>query len=804
MVEVLNLNQAENKKTLQTSFESTVLWAVSDWKLTPEESFLLVESFNADIASCKASFEKWKDSLISNSIRELHRLAVDWWFKELVTAIETRCWDNISSKTENKETSQSELFDYFQINHSSWNKLLESFKEYWFNFDLKNFLLSYKNFFENNLKWLDESLLSNISKAIWIKIFGILKIIENRVSFVENQIKKWNYSESDEKQEILNQRWIINSQIQQSLSFINDRVLPSAVLLLKYNKNPSSIIDPDKWFSPTWEEKYNLRHQIQEIRNLFDTIEVNWKWDIDWEYFTKALFDNNRSYDNRLWEANDLNLELPSILNEQDKEIESNAQMYFMWAIWSQIAIEMWPAALMSILPWIWTSIWATIWSIAWWTIDAWDMFSDSEVLLDLVQKAWFVDKNYRMDKTYIDNILAWIWLLPWMTALVKWKKIATFLSKLSPEKQWMFSNIFEKVFKFITESIYWENKVSWKWKIINNSPTNDNIKPSSNLPANEKLPELQSKWKDWIYLSKFSDRVPEHLKKEWDVLAWVNLDWSVSYNKSLLEEKIWLKLSQEWDNVLFDWLSIKDYIRASPEKWGKLMSYLKMLKWHEMTHNLLQTKKITRIAVPMPDWTTKIFTQEYICRIVDGSMEISLEEKLALEETLKLEFWPDFKLDSDYIRNRATREIADWRDVSREVEAARSTQNTLNISENDNSLIDLTILSWKNIDWVAMQIEEFWKKVKLDVFLYLNNWNNKAVAQLRLEEIQAISRYIDSRIPKWLTKNERTQFILYFQSMEEKLKRYIDFSTDARLINLFDNFLSKIEEKHKLIQNIF
>lgn len=825
MVEVLNLNQAENKKTLQTSFESTVLWAVSDWKLTPEESFLLVERFKEEKARLWEKYTELKNVLKKETMMSLYKLSNEAWYQELVWLVEelyTWKWEkeyksvDFSRLSKLKESWTPEDLLWFLLEtfpeETTWllnidkriSKIIEWKPELaWkFQWDITQYRKMVLEILFNSIRWnlwwniwwlnitsYDKDGNSVINAKEWKEFFWDLdKALSSIIqlwSIDWYDLQVWQYKDKGMK-------WgTIDKYVASKLDFSDTmNWAVTSFLENEFNVTPDEIeTKKEEHFSITNWESYRdlgvvLLTEIPEwIEEIFKFLADIPAWLVLlWRYLNNRVLLNTGTIQEQIWAEIEI--------NEMLKENTALWLVDLLWEKWIEMIKKLWEM-LTSWKIWDIANIIFTIaWVIAWWALAV-------RTWINIARKV-AVWKARRMWLEW--RIMDWWW---------------SDYRRILRESEWKAARV-EDMANAVDSALttWWVGVLVWHTNIfindwLNYSKTlnpisNDNIKPSSNLPANENLQELQSKWKDWIYLSKFSDRVPESLKHEWDVLAWVNLDWSVSYNKSLLEEKIWVKISQEWNNVLFDWLDYIAFIRSNTEKWEKLMSYLKMLKWHEMTHNLLQTKKITRIAVPMPDWTTKIFTQEYICRVVDWSMDISVEEKLALEEALKLEFWPDFKLDSDYIRNRATREIADWRDVSREVEAARSTQNTLNISENDNSLIDLTILSWKNIDWVAMQIEEFWKKVKLDVFLYLNNWNNKAVAQLRLEEIQAISRYIDSRIPKWLTKNERTQFILYFQSMEEKLKRYIDFSTDARLINLFDNFLSKIEEKHKLIQNIF
>lgn len=102
----------------------------------------------------------------------------------------------------------------------------------------------------------------------------------------------------------------------------------------------------------------------------------------------------------------------------------------FMWAIAAHIAIEVWPAVIWSVIPWPGTAIWAVVWAWLWAGVDVVDVFSDREILMVMLQKVWAVPEEYRMDKTWIDNLLAWIWLLPFATSAIKWLKLLELMKK--------------------------------------------------------------------------------------------------------------------------------------------------------------------------------------------------------------------------------------------------------------------------------------------------------------------------------------------------------------------------------------
>jgi hypothetical protein len=80
---------------------------------------------------------------------------------------------------------------------------------------------------------------------------------------------------------------------------------------------------------------------------------------------------------------------------------------------------------------------------IVWAEIDLYDVFNTEETLLQIVQAAWLVDKNYKVKKTIVDNVLAALWLIPWGTQLIKWTKLAKYLENIDSKtclnsKKWV------------------------------------------------------------------------------------------------------------------------------------------------------------------------------------------------------------------------------------------------------------------------------------------------------------------------------------------------------------------------------
>lgn len=498
MSETLALKHANDKLySRNISLEQLVTDAIDDWKINVEEASKLQRKFIYEKECLKEGTENCKIELKRETAQKLLNLAVEWWFTQLAKITQERfTW---------LETPKENIYTFFWIPKSGIESIEKRCSEYWINFDIAWFLNWYKEYFDKNLKWFDESIIWKIKEVIRIKLFKINEIIDERAKFVDEQIKKWNYKPADRKKEINNQRWIINWMLQENFSTLNNTVLPWAALLQKSNN--WTIVNPYAWWylDTIWLKVY-------EMKNMFwSKVNENWEFDsmFHMNYNPNRVLDLSNEMQKNIWETNNIGIkEVPSILNEEDKKIETNAQRRYIAAIFAQIWLEMWPAALLSIFPWIWTAAWAMIWAWLWAWIDITDTFSDTEVLLDIVQWMWVVDPNYRMDKTIIDNILAWIWILPTMTAIVKWKALWEFLRHLPAEDKWKFWEMTLKVLDVIRpKSIEKMWKVSFeisRWRLIIHDIW-ENLSKDDFLKIVNKLKE-ENVWITKIDISQIKD----------------------------------------------------------------------------------------------------------------------------------------------------------------------------------------------------------------------------------------------------------------------------------------------------------
>lgn len=70
-----------------------------------------------------------------------------------------------------------------------------------------------------------------------------------------------------------------------------------------------------------------------------------------------------------------------------------------------------------------------------------------------------WVDSNYKVEKTLIDNALAWIWLIPWWTILTKSPKLVNWVFELEPSKLKDFMNILNKSLDLIAKKMWWNSE---------------------------------------------------------------------------------------------------------------------------------------------------------------------------------------------------------------------------------------------------------------------------------------------------------------------------------------------------------
>jgi hypothetical protein len=429
--------------------------------------------------------------------------------------------DTTAELNKQKETIES-VSTYFSVDLTKLNNQLE--KNH-LNLDLVSFLSWYKNYIEENLSTFEykEKIIDSISK----KIGQLSEIVQERIDWVDEQIEENDYKKEDRVKEIQNQRWIINSKIQELFSDINNKVLPWASLLLKNQSIPN--------------DSKKIKHEsLEEIQTMFEAKILD-DWDFDKTFWSWELIDANTNNWNTLDSSNpedkeffDKNWiktlsEVPSLLEWNDKKIEENATI----AYFSYIFISM--------VPYVWAA--ASVPS------DMIDLFSDEEWVIKILRGMWIIDENFRMEKSMLDNILGWLWLaltIFWLQSISKWWKIIKNWSKLDKiwawkieqwlvvmgKKLWLTEEKINKVLDLFRKS---KNETKWWTEIIEWSSSTP-----INFYKNKITWETYTKTLDWTFLND-----------KWEIVykEWVDFIWNKKIDKDFLSkiEKNTKKQEYKW-----------------------------------------------------------------------------------------------------------------------------------------------------------------------------------------------------------------------------------------------------------------
>ncbi len=350
-------------------------------------------------------------------------------------------WEVISDQ-EKKEISA-----YFKLDKNTSEKLPKDLDSLWLN--LFKLLKGYKNFIQIKLTWLDAGITNKIIESISRKVW----LIDGKIEALKTKEMKDYWKLNNFK----NNRWIINNQIKDLFEKTNSQVLPSAYVLVESNKINT----------PTPEEQ----KKIDQINAMFRAILTDdGEFDKTWTSF-EILDANSNNWDifdtktdvsffKKIWYNKDELSEL-SLLITADEKIESDATMWYMAWVWVLLGNDVATFA---------TWIWAIPWAVIWWTYWAVDAFKDEDLMISLLKNSGAIPEEYRTDKKLLDNILAWVWVIPWVRLLTKWEKLAKYISKLSPERLAKFWEMKTKVAEMMKNSF---NKAKDTTKITGIKPTN-------------------------------------------------------------------------------------------------------------------------------------------------------------------------------------------------------------------------------------------------------------------------------------------------------------------------------------------
>lgn len=683
--------------------------------VTLEDLHELVDKFAENNPRFAESLKEFQDN---NSARVIEMLKANATQKEI---------------KENEEKTDSS-FEYFGVSLEDF-KWIE--KELWeLKLNIEQILDWYKDYIQNKLNWLSPEQIKKVKDSIWKRI---LKINEIVLDLKEN---------TEEWEEFKNNRWIANDKILNELWFINKELLPSLEAYLKINawveipEKYAQQFEFDYW-NWTWvwnnPDYIDIKHKMWEIEELL-WAKVDNDWDFDeWLFSTQNIldFDNDVHADlfKDLW-IKELDL---SLLSENDKKIEENAILYFMAMIWVQIGVE---------------TFWWIPWNLIWWWIDLADTFSDNEQLLNIVQELWLANNEYKMDKMWLDKIMAWIWIIPWMTQIIKWSKLAKFLKKIPAER-------FEKAMEQIKKILWlWSEKVPKK-----------GILKLEKITNNELINTIDKEFKDYEY---FQDVLKKFILDEKHPMNIVNYlknpetkDITIKELKEILklwENKVSQKEMTEIINAIYEWenrllksnelnrtdILKKKLLDSNPELfgiWEKLsFNERKLLKAHS---NRLATEilpslknKLNSIISDLPkqDWFPSINARakdtEGIKNKIFRMREWNDWKKARIDYNLSdmpdAVWWRITVTDINQLEKVMWKiEETFWKDNIFEIDNFYSSAKR----ENPYRVITYTVL----VDWVPCEIQLNTLKSSLVADLWHNTWY-KQIHELPKEIIERLA----------------------------------------------------------------
>ncbi|PID86444.1 hypothetical protein CSB08_00475 [Candidatus Gracilibacteria bacterium] len=332
-------------------------------------------------------------------------------------------------KANNEINNNNSNFEYFGIDTKQILEIKGELDS--LDLDLNKILDGYKNYIETNLSGLTKEQIDKVKLSI-----------SNRVLGLGNEIKDLK-GDLDDGEDFKNNRWVINEKITDNFSDINNKLLPSLALLSKINSGENINLRE--------EGLYDVRDKLEEIKKMLGT-EVLSDGDFDKTWKSIELIDANTNnwnildiredIDVRFLEENGItSIENISLLSEKDKQIESTAQYTFYALLAIQIGLEFTPIG--------WT---------AGAGIDGADVFSDEDVLMKIATSMPWVDSNYKVEKTWIDNALATIGLIPGGTILTKSPKLVNWVFELEPSKFKEFMNILNDSLDEMAKNMGWNN----------------------------------------------------------------------------------------------------------------------------------------------------------------------------------------------------------------------------------------------------------------------------------------------------------------------------------------------------------
>ncbi|NVP17217.1 hypothetical protein HUU51_00720 [Candidatus Gracilibacteria bacterium] len=277
------------------------------------------------------------------------------------------------------DKEKNDLIKYFKIDSNKVKTLIEDLNGLGLN--LFQLLKGYKDFINSKLGGLDSKYKAKIIESIGKKVSLIGEEIKN--------VKEDNFLKNDFE----NNRWIINDRIKSIFEEINNRVIPSAYFLTKYDENKKYTKDQ--------------KEKINRIKEMFDS-EITESGEFDKKFWSSAgkfeVWDSTKNN----WEVFDISDEKDlefmksigfiqdslldiDLLSEEDKEIENDAMLAYLIA--TGIQIIPYAGAVVSVPAMVG------------------DVVGDEDGTIKILKTLGIVPEEYRMDKNWWDHILGGVGL---------------------------------------------------------------------------------------------------------------------------------------------------------------------------------------------------------------------------------------------------------------------------------------------------------------------------------------------------------------------------------------------------------
>lgn len=490
-----------------SKFEADSKWSIKiDGHLSDAEKQELHEAFQAgvDLIHDSTSWEL-KNFLMQDLLPHIDTISPEIKGQALLLLAK----HNVETSNTLAEVPPALLEKFHIEDLAALQELQRNLGEFWIEWGVTQMLTQYNQYIEKNLWALSPDIREKIYRSIGIRMWNLWTLVDE---------VKTTQQENPENGLLTNYRWIVNSKIEGELWEINNKILPSAQLLNTWMTDPQRVYDAESAiftfdeFGETQDagqQRQAMSYKISEIEDMFAT-ELDSDGQFD-EWGAESLNQNatlqiDREEDADIFAAaggKQEELEGISLLSEADKKLEAETMLYYLCAVGVQC------------LPYVWAVTGAAA--------DATDIVSSTDSTLDGLKAMWLVPPEYMMEKTALDNILAWAGIIlsvVWFQALAKTKKLATAKNGIK-HLNWA---MIEKVFESFSAKMWLSDELKDTLKGffgIGNEQNTLEVANSNIIPWETEFPEIRNIWftestpmsrNTWIWVPANDTSIPQDL----------------------------------------------------------------------------------------------------------------------------------------------------------------------------------------------------------------------------------------------------------------------------------------------------